>query len=291
LGTKILEFHNLSKGFQNKPLFERFNYVYKRGEKAGLVGPNGSGKSTLIKLILEQLKPDTGKVIVGETVLIGYFSQEGLILEEDKRVIEVVTDVAEYIQLEKGHKLTAAQLLERFMFDRKAQWQWVSTLSGGEKKRLYLLTILMQNPNFLILDEPTNDLDIYTLAVLEDYLLSFSGGLLVVSHDRYFMDKIVDHLFVLDDSTTIKDFPGNYTQYRLHEDQKKPTTVQKKIKTKPKKESTNPAKITYAERLEIEQLEPELEQLEAQKKELTLLLNAESKIIKSWKLLVRKFRR
>lgn len=276
LGTKILEFHKVAKSFDNKVLFDDFNYVYQRGEKVGLVGPNGSGKTTLVKMILSQLEPDKGKIVVGETLSIGHFSQDGLNVRDDKRVIEVIRDIAEYIQLEKGHKLTAAQLLERFMFDRKVQWQYVSTLSGGEKKRLYLLTILMRNPNFLILDEPTNDLDVYTLTVLENYLESFPGGLLVISHDRYFMDKLIDHLFVFDGKGSIRDFPGNYTQFRMQEQLKKstaPKSSKPKVNTLPdtKKESN---KITYAERLELGKLETELEDLEQLKAELTESLNA-----------------
>ena len=275
LGTKILEFHKVAKSFDNKVLFEDFNYVYQRGEKVGLVGPNGSGKTTLVKMILSQLEPDKGKIVVGETLSIGHFSQDGLNVRDDKRVIEVVRDIAEYIQLEKGHKLTAAQLLERFMFDRKVQWQYVSTLSGGEKKRLYLLTILMRNPNFLILDEPTNDLDVYTLTVLENYLESFSGGLLVISHDRYFMDKLIDHLFVFDGKGNIRDFPGNYTQFRIQEQRKKSiaSSNKPKISTAIKAEKKESNKITYAERLELEKLESELEDLEQSKAALTESLN------------------
>ena len=275
LGTKILEFHKISKSFDDKVLFEDFNYLYQRGEKVGLVGPNGSGKTTLVNLILSQLEPDKGKIVIGETLSIGHFSQDGLNVRDDKRVIEVIRDIAEFIQLEKGHKLTAAQLLERFMFDRKVQWQYVSTLSGGEKKRLYLLTILMRNPNFLILDEPTNDLDVYTLTVLENYLESFPGGLLVISHDRYFMDKLIDHLFVFDGKGNIRDFPGNYSQFRIQEQKIKsnaPRSNKPKLISIPdvKKDSN---KITYAERLELEKLETELEDLEQIKAALTDSLN------------------
>lgn len=276
MGTKILEFHKIAKSFDDKILFEDFNYVYQRGEKVGLVGPNGSGKTTLVNMILSKLQPDKGKIVIGETLSIGHFSQDGLNVRDDKRVIEVIRDIAEYIQLEKGHKLTAAQLLERFMFDRKVQWQYVSTLSGGEKKRLYLLTVLMRNPNFLILDEPTNDLDIYTLTVLENYLESFPGGLLVISHDRYFMDKLIDHLFVFDGKGNIRDFPGNYTQYRIQEEQKKKikaSTSKPKTAVPVAAEKTESNKITYAERIELEKLEIELEQLEQQKEKLTDELN------------------
>lgn len=277
IGTKLIEFHNISKGFDDTKLFSNFNYNFQRNEKVGLIGPNGSGKSTLIKLIMDELTPDTGKIVIGETIKIGHFSQDGLDLREDKRIIEVIRDIAEYIQLEKGHKLTAAQLLERFLFDRKMQWQYVSSLSGGEKKRLQLLMVLMKNPNFLILDEPTNDLDVYTLTILEDYLMHFTGGLLVVSHDRYFMDKIIDHLFVFKggENKDIQDFPGNYTQFREKEKlekQNKPTkssVSEKKVTVKKK----NDGKITYAERIELDGLEEKLEKLEAKKEELTKSLS------------------
>ena len=277
VGTKLIEFHNISKAFGDNKLFSKFSYNFQRNEKVGLIGPNGSGKSTLIKLILGELKPDTGKIVIGETLKIGHFSQEGLDLREDKRIIEVIRDIAEYIQLEKGHKLTAAQLLERFLFDRKMQWQYVSTLSGGEKKRLQLLTVLMRNPNFLILDEPTNDLDVYTLTILEEYLIHFPGGLLVVSHDRYFMDKLIDHLFVFtnEENEEIVDFPGNYTQFREKEKEDKKAKPSKKPEPI-KKEETKTAssgKITYAERIELEELEGKLEELESKKEALALSLS------------------
>ncbi len=274
VGTKLIEFHNISKGFGGKPLFEHFNYIFQRNEKIGLIGPNGSGKSTMVKLILDELKPDTGKIVIGETIQIGHFSQDGLELREDQRIIEVIRDIAEYIQLEKGHKLTAAQLLERFLFDRKVQWQLVSSLSGGEKKRLQLLTVLMRNPNFLILDEPTNDLDVYTLTILEDYLIHFPGGILVISHDRYFMDKLIDHLFVFKGEGEIQDFPGNYTQFREKEKENK----QEKVLKAPQVEKVEVVKekvgdkITYSERLELDKLEVILEDLEAKKEALALSL-------------------
>jgi ATP-binding cassette subfamily F protein uup len=278
IGTKLIEFHNISKGFDGKTLFSKFDYNFQRNEKVGLIGPNGSGKSTLIKLILNELKPDTGKIVIGETMKIGHFSQDGLDLREDKRIIEVVRDIAEYIQLEKGHKLTAAQLLERFLFDRKVQWQYVSTLSGGEKKRLQLLTVLMRNPNFLILDEPTNDLDVYTLTILEDYLMHFQGGLLVVSHDRYFMDKLIDHLFVFtgEEDEEIIDFPGNYTQFREKEKELKKGSSAK-VQAPEKKvivEKKPSGKITYAERIELEGLEGILENLETKKDSLAVTLSS-----------------
>jgi ATP-binding cassette subfamily F protein uup len=274
LGTKIIEFHKVSKGFDGKNLFENFTYNFQRNEKIGLIGPNGSGKSTLINLIMEDLLPDSGKIVKGETVRIGHFSQDTLSLREDKRIIEVIRDIAEYIQLEKGLKMTAAQLLERFLFDRKMQWQYVSTLSGGEKRRLQLLTVLMRNPNFLILDEPTNDLDVYTLTILEEYLIHFPGGLLVVSHDRYFMDKVIDHMFVFRGDPEISDFPGNYSQFRESEKNKpsqKPAKAIEKSLKKEKKVKTN-NKITFAERLELEKLELELEKLEEEKNNLASTL-------------------
>lgn len=274
LGTKIIEFHKVSKGFDGKDLFTHFNYNFQRSEKVGLIGPNGSGKSTLINLIMGSVQPDAGKIIIGDTVKIGHFSQDSLKVREDKRIIEVIRDIAEYIQLEKGLKLTAAQLLERFLFDRKMQWQYVSTLSGGERRRLQLLTVLMRNPNFLILDEPTNDLDVYTLTILEEYLIHFPGSILVVSHDRYFMDKVIDHMFVFKGDPEIRDFPGNYSQFRESE-KKKPEVKTSKKEDKSKKQvqkSQASGKITYAERIELEKLEKEMEELEIERNNLTLSL-------------------
>ena len=215
LGSKILELHNVSKSFGDKMLFEKFDYKFQRFDKVGIIGPNGSGKSTFIKTITGELETDTGKVVIGDTIKFGVYSQSGMNLKEGMKVIDVVRDIGEYIPLKSGGKLTAGQLLERFLFPREMQYVHVSKLSGGEKRRLYLLTVLMENPNFLILDEPTNDLDIMTLNILEDFLMDFPGCLIVVSHDRYFMDKLVEHCFVFGNEGEIQDFPGNYSHYRL----------------------------------------------------------------------------
>jgi ATP-binding cassette subfamily F protein uup len=207
MGSKILELHNISKSFEKTKILDQFNYVFKRGERIGIIGKNGSGKSTFLNIITQNLLVDTGKVVVGETIKFGYYTQEGIEIKPQQKVIEVIKEYGEYIPLTKGRKISAGQLLERFMFNRKRQYDFVEKLSGGEKKRLYLCTVLIQNPNFLILDEPTNDLDIVTLNVLENFLLDFPGCLLVVSHDRYFMDKIVDHLFVFKGNGEVEDFP------------------------------------------------------------------------------------
>jgi ATP-binding cassette subfamily F protein uup len=213
LGSKVLEMHHVSKGFEDNFLFENFDYIFKKNERIGIIGRNGTGKSTFLNILTGQLDPDQGKVIHGETLKIGYYTQDGIKAKEGQKVIEVIRDYGDFIPLNKGRQISAQQLLEKFLFDRKKQYDFVEKLSGGEKKRLYLCTVLIQNPNFLILDEPTNDLDIVTLNVLENFLLDFPGCLIVVSHDRYFMDKIVDHLFVFGEGK-VTDFPGNYSDYR-----------------------------------------------------------------------------
>jgi ATP-binding cassette subfamily F protein uup len=213
LGSKVLEMHHVSKGFEDNFLFEDFDYIFKKNERIGIIGRNGTGKSTFLNILTGQLDPDQGKVIHGETLKIGYYTQDGIKAKEGQKVIEVIRDYGDFIPLNKGRQISAQQLLEKFLFDRKKQYDFVEKLSGGEKKRLYLCTVLIQNPNFLILDEPTNDLDIVTLNVLENFLLDFPGCLIVVSHDRYFMDKIVDHLFVFGEGK-VTDFPGNYSDYR-----------------------------------------------------------------------------
>ena len=214
LGSKILEAHNISKSYGDRTLVQGFSYKFRRGERAGIVGRNGAGKSTLLHMLTKELEPDTGKVVHGVNTHFGYYTQDGINLKEDMRVIEVVREIAEFIPLEKGQKLTARGLLERFMFNSKQQQVYVSQLSGGERRRLYLLTILMRNPNFLILDEPTNDLDIVTLNVLEDFLVDFPGCVLIVSHDRFFLDKIAQHLFIFEEEGQIRDWNGLYTEYR-----------------------------------------------------------------------------
>lgn len=277
LGGKILEIHHARKSFGDLKILDDFNYIFKKKERVGIVGKNGVGKTTFLDIILGNQQLDGGKIVLGETVVFGYYTQSGMKLKDNKRVIETIKDIAEVIPLAKGKKLTAAQLLERFLFPKSMHYNYVEKLSGGEKRRLYLLTILILNPNFLILDEPTNDLDIITLNVLEDFLMDFQGCLIIVSHDRYFMDKLVDHLFVFEGEGKVKDFLGNYYDYRLNQKQLelKEKTTQKKekiITAKPKKE-TPKTKLSFKEKLEFDQLEKDLEQLEVRKEELTNLLN------------------
>lgn len=274
LGTKILEFHKVSKSYGELKLLDKFSYVFKRNEKVGIVGFNGSGKSTFLKMITNEVQQDSGKIVIGDTVVFGHYHQEGIRLKEDKRVIEVIKDIAEVIPLEKGKKITALQLLEQFLFTKEQHWAYVSTLSGGEKRRLYLLTILMKNPNFLILDEPTNDLDLFTLNALENYLQNFSGCLLIVSHDRFFMDKMTDHIFVFEGEGKVKDINGNYTAYRLSK--KKERAAQRNIKEKQNKSKPikTKTKLSYKEKVEFEKITNELEQLEAKKTELTEEMNS-----------------
>jgi ATP-binding cassette subfamily F protein uup len=278
LGSKIVEFHDVSKRYDELVLVDGFTYKFQKNERIGIVGPNGVGKSTFLNLMTKQLRPDTGTVVIGGTVQFGYYTQGGIQIKDDKRVIDVITDIAEYIPLEKGQKMSAAALLERFLFSRKQQQVYVSQLSGGERRRLYLLTVLMENPNFLILDEPTNDLDIMTLNVLEDFLLQFPGVVVMVSHDRYFMDKLVDHLFVFEGEGKIRDFPGHYTDYRRVQQQEEleqrrtesdtPSTKEKKPKSKDT--STN---LTYEQRKVLKRVEKKIEQLEEKKKELSNQFN------------------
>lgn len=277
LGSKILELNYISKSFDDLKIVENFHYKFKKNERVGIVGKNGTGKTTFLNLITQQMRPDSGTVVVGGTVKFGYYSQDGIQLNQDKRVIDVITDVAEYIPLDKGQKLSASQLLERFLFSKNQQQVFVSQLSGGEKRRLYLLTVLMENPNFLILDEPTNDLDIITLNVLEDFLLQFPGCVVIVSHDRYFMDKLVDHLFVFEGNGKIRDYNGNYTEYRewkKSQPTEKPAVAQE---VKEKKQKTRPdedrPKLSYLERKEFSRLEKEIEQHESRKAEIMQKFN------------------
>lgn len=266
LGSKILEAHALYKSYGEKKIVEGFDYKFKRGEKIGIVGKNGVGKTTFLKLLTKEIRPDGGKIVVGDTIVFGYYTQSGIDLKDDKRVIDVIRDIAEFIPLEKGKKLTAESLLERFLFPRSQQQVYVSQLSGGERRRLYLLTVLMSNPNFLILDEPTNDLDIITLNVLEEYLMDFPGCLIVVSHDRYFMDKIVDHIFILEGEGKIKDYNGNYSEYR-QEKSLLATNTKPQVK---KKEVSKPAnnEVSYEDRKRYNRLLKEIEKLETKKQEL-----------------------
>lgn len=272
IGSKIVEFHNVSKSYGAKVLLDKFDYKFKRKERVGIVGPNGVGKSTFIKLITQELMPDTGKVIVGDTIVFGHYNQNGIELKDHKRVIEVITDIAEYIPLEKGQKLTAASLLERFLFSRAQQQVYVSQLSGGERRRLYLLTILMQNPNFLILDEPTNDLDILTINVLEDFLMDYPGCLVVVTHDRFFMDKMVDHLFVFEGEGKIKDYNGQYSDYRA--DKAEEEAEERRMRNELEKKMTptvavaEKPKLSGSERKEFNQLEKDIATLTKKKNDI-----------------------
>tara|TARA_B100001146_G_scaffold225182_1_gene247382 strand:- start:16614 stop:18569 length:1956 start_codon:yes stop_codon:yes gene_type:complete len=269
LGTKTVELHNISKSFGEKELFENFDYNFKRGERVGIIGKNGTGKSTFLNILTGSLQPDTGKVVIGETVQFGYYTQKGIAMKPGQKVIEVVREFGDYIPLKKGRQISAAQLLERFLFDRKKQYDYVEKLSGGERKRLYLCTVLIKNPNFLILDEPTNDLDIVTLNVLERFLLDFPGCLLVVSHDRYFMDKIVDHLFVFRGKGVIDDFPGNYSDFRAYENSQDPTPTEKDSSSKTDWKKDRPkATLSYSEQKEYQKLEKEIAKLETEKETL-----------------------
>lgn len=277
LGSKIIEMHHVRKAFGTLNVLDDFSYVFKRQERVGIIGKNGVGKTTFLDLILGKQVPDGGKIVVGETIVFGYFSQQGMNLKDDKRVLETIKDIAEVIPLKKGKKLTAAQLLERFLFPKDMHYNQVVKLSGGEKRRLYLLTILMKNPNFLILDEPTNDLDIITLNVLEEFLEEFSGCLMVVTHDRYFMDKLVDHLFVFEGDGIIKDFPGKYTEYQLKQKEKSRLPEKKAVvaaKEQPPKQQSK-VKLSYKEKVELEQLDIDIPFLENRKKELAQQLEAQ----------------
>lgn len=271
LGNKIIELHKVSKAFGNLTLIDQFSYQFLKGERIGIIGKNGSGKTTLLKLIMGEITPDKGKVVIGDTVKIGYFGQELPRFKSGARVIDVIKDIAEVLPLAKGRKLTASQLLERFLFDKKEQYKMVDKLSGGEKRRLHLLTVLMSNPNFLILDEPTNDLDISTLNEMESFLSDFPGCILFVSHDRYFTDNIADHLFIFEGEGKLKDFPGNYTWYIQTGKNKEP--IAKKSQSTVSSRSKGPRKgHTYKEKMEYENLEKEIDLLEREKEELNELL-------------------
>lgn len=280
LGTKILELHKLSKRFPDRVILDGFSYNFQRRERLGIVGNNGTGKSTFLNIIQERMDPDSGKVVKGDTVVFGYYNQELIQVDDNKKVIDVVRDIAEFIPLEKGRQLSAAQFLEKFLFDRSMHYSFVHKLSGGEKRRLKLLTVLMSNPNFLILDEPTNDLDIFVMSVLEDYLRAFEGCLIVVSHDRYFMDKMVDHLFVFEGEGKISDTIGNYTDYR-----KQQQTQNRNEKQEEKQiiEQTSipdlvkdKKKMSFKEKIEFESLEKDIAILEKEKEDLSFKLSSGS---------------
>ena len=271
LGSKMIEMHKVSKTFGTKVILQSFDYNFQRNDRIGIIGNNGTGKSTFLKLLTDTIKPDSGKIIRGDTLKFGYYTQEGIEVKSGQKVIEVIQEFGEFIPLKKGRKISAQQLLERFLFDRKKQYDFVEKLSGGERKRLYLCTVLIQNPNFLILDEPTNDLDIVTLNVLESFLLDFPGCLIVVSHDRYFMDKIVDHLFVFRGAGKIEDFPGNYSDFRAFENLDN-TAVSSKKKTKTEWKNTaddnNENKPSYEDQRILKKLEKEIASLESKKENL-----------------------
>ena len=268
LGSKIVEAHNISKSYGDQLLFENFHYKFKKGERVGVVGINGAGKSTFIKVLTGEVPTDTGKVVIGETVVFGHYNQEGLQLNQDKTVLDVIRDIADYIPLAKGLKLSAESLLERFLFPRSQQRVYVSQLSGGEKRRLYLLTVLIKNPNFLILDEPTNDLDIITLNVLEDYLVDYPGCLVIITHDRFFMDKLVDHIFVLEGDGNIKDFNGTYSEYR---NKKQIDLHNSKPESKQSSQAENTkSKNEYELKKEIKSVEKQIEKLEKKKAEIMI---------------------
>ena len=280
IGGKVLELKKVYKKYGEQVLLKGFDYTFKKGERIGIVGKNGTGKSTFLNLITDKDKADSGKINVGETIVYGYFNQEGIKLDNDKRVIEVVKDIAEFIPLADGSKVMASQFLQMFGFPISQHFTFVSSLSGGEKRRLHLLTILVKNPNFLVLDEPTNDLDLITLQALEEFLENYTGCLIIVTHDRYFMDKLVDQLFIFHGAGDIQVFPGNYTEYRLSEDKKefeKEIIENKTIEENKTASDKNKIKLTYKERLELENLNKDIEKLESEKNKLTeLLQNASS---------------
>ncbi len=274
LGSKIIEFHNVSKAFKDKKILDGFDYTFKKGERIGIIGKNGTGKSTFLNLLTGSLNADGGKIVIGETVKIGYYTQGGITVKPEQKVIDVIRQYGDYIPLAKGRQISAQQLLERFLFDRKKQYDFVEKLSGGEQKRLYLCTVLIQNPNVLILDEPTNDLDIVTLNVLEDFLMDFPGVLLVVSHDRYFMDKIVDHLFVFRGEGVIEDFPGNYSDFRAYDSsQSKQVENTEKVDNAEAVKQNEATKLSYNEQKEYKNLESKIRSLELDKKAMEAKFN------------------
>jgi ATP-binding cassette subfamily F protein uup len=285
LGKKMVELENVSKSYPGAKLIDNFSYKFSRSEKVGIIGNNGTGKSTFLNIITQALQPDSGNIEIGQTIKFGYYRQDGIQFDFKERVIDAVTKIAEYITFEDGTKMTAAQMLNYFLFPPDTQYNFIEKLSGGEQRRLYLCTVLMENPNFLILDEPTNDLDIMTLNVLEEYLKSFAGCVIIVSHDRFFMDKIVDHLFVFEGNGVITDFPGNYTIYRnkqlqFQEEEKEQAKTQAKkkdpgkgaVKTDPNQAQKK--KLTFSEKKEFETLETEIAELEAEKEILETSMNS-----------------
>ncbi len=278
MGSKIIELHKLYKKFKDRVILDNFSYDFQRGERIGIIGKNGTGKSTFLNILTKTMQPDAGKVVIGDTIKVGYYTQSGINPKPGQKVIDIIKEYGEYIPLTKGKIISASQLLERFLFDAKKQYDFVEKLSGGELKRLYLCTVLIQNPNFLILDEPTNDLDIVTLNVLESFLLDFPGCLLVVSHDRYFMDKIVDHLFVFRGEGVIEDFPGNYSDFRAYEDSAEPKNLSNVSTEKANwKEKQVKEGLTFNEQKEFQKIEREIKDLEFEKKQIEQLF-AEGKV-------------
>ncbi|MBE8727059.1 ABC-F family ATP-binding cassette domain-containing protein [Flavobacterium hungaricum] len=274
MGSKIIELHKLSKKFKEKTILDNFSFDFQRGERIGIIGKNGTGKSTFLNLLTGTIPPDSGRVVKGDTIKVGYYTQSGINPKPGQRVIDIIKEYGEYIPLAKGKIISASQLLERFLFDAKKQYDYVEKLSGGELKRLYLCTVLIQNPNFLILDEPTNDLDIVTLNVLESFLLDYPGCLLVVSHDRYFMDKIVDHLFIFRGQGEIENFPGNYSDFRAYEDS---ADVAQKEENKAEKKDwkqNNPVgNLSFNEQKEYQKIEREIKDLEIEKTKIEQLFS------------------
>lgn len=277
MGSKIIELHKIYKKFKDKTILDNFSYDFQRGERIGIIGKNGTGKSTFLNILTKTIQPDAGKVVIGETIKVGYYTQSGINPKPGQKVIDIIKEYGEYIPLTKGKIISASQLLERFLFDAKKQYDYVEKLSGGELKRLYLCTVLIQNPNFLILDEPTNDLDIVTLNVLESFLLDYPGCLLVVSHDRYFMDKIVDHLFVFRGEGEIEDFPGNYSDFRAYEDSAEPEKNETKEKVNWKQNNPTTSGLNFNEQKEFNKIEREIKDLEYEKKQIENLF-AEGKV-------------
>lgn len=273
MGSKIVELHKLHKKFNDKVILKDFSYSFQKGDRIGIIGKNGSGKSTFLNILTQSLQSDAGKVVIGETIKIGYYTQGGIVAKPEQKVIDVIKEYGEFIPLAKGRSISAGQLLERFLFDRKKQHDFVEKLSGGELKRLYLCTVLIQNPNFLILDEPTNDLDIVTLNVLESFLLDYPGCLVVVSHDRYFMDKIVDHMFVFRGEGEIEDFPGNYSDYRAYEDSIEPAKDDAPKEKVNWKEAQVKNGLTFQEQKEYQKLEREIGNLETKKAKIEALFS------------------
>ncbi|MCR4931728.1 MAG: ABC-F family ATP-binding cassette domain-containing protein [Bacteroidales bacterium] len=276
IGGKILELYNICKSFDGRKMIDDFSYTFKRGEKIGIVGPNGIGKSTFLSIITEQIRPDSGRVVVGQTIQFGLYSQSGMKAKDDMRVIDIIREVADVIELDNGKEMSAHQFLSYFGFDDTTQYNYFGNLSGGERRRLYLLTILMANPNFLILDEPTNDLDVYTIGILERFLKTYKGCLIIVSHDRSFMDNIVDHIFVFEGNGRIRDYHSNYTEYREAAQQKERDLQRQRKEEKPRyqRSKSDKPKATYKEKQEYEQLTAEIEALTKERTEIEAMLSS-----------------